>query len=67
MHLCMYVISIIMALCNDGSVLKEQSYCACLLFRWVRTEEKEGWGGLGGAGCNFYHFVMFFKCLKRFL
>lgn len=27
MHLCMYVISIIMAPCNDGSVLKEQSYC----------------------------------------
>lgn len=33
MHLCMYVISIIMAPCNDGSVLKEQSYCACLLLR----------------------------------
>lgn len=44
MHLCMYVISIIRAPCNDGSVLKEQSYCACLLFKRAERDRREEGG-----------------------
>lgn len=40
MHLCMYVISIIMAPCNDGSVLKEQSYCAGPTLQMSAEREK---------------------------